>query len=47
VVNKSTYKEEGNRMAENLPNEDLQDTCSSQIRDEMVEHVARMGEHDI
>ena len=36
MVNKSIYKEESNRMAENVPNEDLHDMCSSPIRNEMV-----------
>ena len=47
MVNKYIYEEESNRMAGNVPNENLQDTCSSPIRDEMGEHVARMGENDI
>jgi len=47
MVNKSIYKEESNRMGENVPNEDLHDMCSSPIRDEMGEHVARTGENDI
>ena len=47
VVNKNIYKDESNRMAENVPNEDLQDVCCAPIKDEMGEHVARMGETDI
>jgi hypothetical protein len=46
MVNKSIYKEVSNRMAENVPNEDLHDMCSSQIRDEMG-HVALMGQNDM
>jgi hypothetical protein len=38
MVNKSIYKEESNRMVENVPNEDLHDMCSSPVRDEMGEH---------
>jgi len=33
-------------MVENVPNADLH-MCSSPIRDEVGEHVSRMGENDI